>query len=351
MLTSDPSSTVSTRVKIPPSVLEIAIRPSSELERISSSAEAFSANLENFLHSLRRLIRGGTALASRSSEEFSMLVERLWRAVHQGRDGASCHDFDFVSKQIETQKVTQTLFHTTNSFDKIMEAKNKKDPEHKITESLQQSLPDLDVGTLPIRLNDIVMMIGGKKAILGVEIEEIVEVSCDDKEEFLGLQRRSQYLGNGEEGKGRELRIGPMNIRLAAAHLSLKGQDQYIHYTDNFHVLNVELSRLRSARRAASRASRLDEESMQTRGGITPAAANFERVLDEDFLTSFLISLAASILDRKSPLISFSDSCKICVCFLKFHVSISSCSLASSATFSPSPIIEASNSHTLSHCL
>ncbi|KAK7852603.1 hypothetical protein CFP56_038590 [Quercus suber] len=71
VLTRDPSSTVSTRVKIPPSEFEIAIRPSSELERISSRAVVFSANLEYFLHSLRRLIRGRTAFASRIAVEFS----------------------------------------------------------------------------------------------------------------------------------------------------------------------------------------------------------------------------------------------------------------------------------------
>uniref|UniRef100_A0A2C9UPG7 Uncharacterized protein n=1 Tax=Manihot esculenta TaxID=3983 RepID=A0A2C9UPG7_MANES len=64
MLTSDPSSTISTRVKIPPSVSEIAICPSSELETSSSRAVAFSANFEYFLQSLRSLIRGETALAS-----------------------------------------------------------------------------------------------------------------------------------------------------------------------------------------------------------------------------------------------------------------------------------------------
>lgn len=102
---------------------------------------------------------------------------------------------------------------------------------------------------------------------------------------------------------------------------------------------SLRTARLRRARRAACRASRLKEESMQTSGWITPAAANFERVLEDDFRTTFLISLAASILDGRSPLISFSDNCSIWLCFPRFHVSISSCSIASSFTLSPSPIM------------
>ncbi|MCI52427.1 hypothetical protein A2U01_0073671, partial [Trifolium medium] len=84
----DPSSTVSTRVKIPPSASEIATRPSSELERISSSDVAFSANFEYFLQSLRRSIRGETTLASRSSMEFSMPVEKIMEGCNKERSSS-----------------------------------------------------------------------------------------------------------------------------------------------------------------------------------------------------------------------------------------------------------------------
>lgn len=81
VLTRDPSSTVSTRVSIPPLVSVMAILPSSDKESFSSRAVVFSANLEYFLQSLRRLMRGGTALGSRTRTGSSLEVERLWRAV------------------------------------------------------------------------------------------------------------------------------------------------------------------------------------------------------------------------------------------------------------------------------
>lgn len=80
-------------------------------------------------------------------------------------------------------------------------------------------------------------------------------------------------------------------------------------------------ARLRRARREASQASRLEETSIKTNGCKTPAAANFDLVLTEDFLTTFLISLAASIWVWRSPFISFSAKSCMRISFFWFQAS------------------------------
>lgn len=60
----------------------IADLPSSDWEMIWIRAVVFSANLEDFLHSLRRLMRGEMALGSGiGGGGCCGEVRRLWRAV------------------------------------------------------------------------------------------------------------------------------------------------------------------------------------------------------------------------------------------------------------------------------
>lgn len=58
----------------------IADFPSSDCEMIWIKDVVFSANLEDFLHSFKRLMRGGMALAS-GINGGCCEVKRLWRAV------------------------------------------------------------------------------------------------------------------------------------------------------------------------------------------------------------------------------------------------------------------------------
>lgn len=77
----DPSSTVSTSVRILPSDSVIASRPSWEVESKSRRVVAFSANLESFLQSFRRARRWKADFRQILASKPCWHVERLYIAV------------------------------------------------------------------------------------------------------------------------------------------------------------------------------------------------------------------------------------------------------------------------------